>query len=672
MGRSQTTAKLANFDTCMHCKLSPALVDSYAAVIPAQPDLALDKSKWRVLGGTQDRPAERASRPSQKSETNRRMLSRGACAMSDGSTECLGFSFGSFRLIPERQLLVGGEKPVNLGGRGLELLHALVEHSGKVVSKDELIARIWPDTCVSESNLKVQIAALRRALGEGRRGDRYIATVSGRGYRFVAPVERHGTSRVQGETAAPEHNLSLGWTRPLGRDNILDALLLELPVRRFITIVGPGGIGKTTVALALANMLLESYRDGVWLVDLAALRDPDCVPRAIAAALGIPAEGGTRALPFILRHKNMLIVLDCCEHLIGAVASIAGDIVSAAPELHVIATSREPLRANGETVRRLGPLATPPEGEPLTVAEAIQFPAIQLFVERATSAHQGFDLNENNVRVVAEICRRLDGIALAIELAARRTDAFAAPELLSLLKDRFQLLTHGRRTDLPRHQTLAAAIDWSYELLPENERVVLSRLSVFVGTFLLESAIAVVSDDKESEANIAADIGNLVAKSLVSVETSGQSLQYRLLDSMRAYARQKLEQSGEVADLLRRHARYHLELFRRAEAEWENRPPEDWLADYGRCIDDVRAGLNWAFSDGADADLGAALTAMSGPSWIHLSLVDECRHKTDRALDASWDQACDNGRLCSGIVTYRGKNSTETRTLRKHPDSSFS
>jgi predicted ATPase/DNA-binding winged helix-turn-helix (wHTH) protein len=564
--------------------------------------------------------------------------------MNDVSTEYLEFSFDPFRLIPERQLLLEDEKPVNLGARGLELLHALVEHSGEVVSKDELIARIWPDTCVSESNLKVQIAALRRALGEGRRGDRYIATVSGRGYRFVAPVERHATSHAQHETTAPQHNLSLEWIRPLGRNDVIDALLLELPVRRFITIVGPGGIGKTTVAIAVANMLLESYRDEVWLVELAALRDPDRVPSAIAAALGVPAEGGTKALPSILRHKNMLIVLDCCEHLVDAVASIAGDIVSAAPELHVIATSREPLRANGETVRRLGPLATPLEGEPLTVADAIQFPAIQLFVERASAAQQGFELNESNVKVVAEICRRLDGVALAIELAARRTDAFAASELLSLLKDRFQLLTHGRRTDPPRHQTLAAAIDWSYELLPENERVVLRRLSVFVGAFVLESAIAVVSDNNGSKTHIAADIGNLVAKSLVSVETTGHSAQYRLLDSMRAYARQKLEKSGEVAALLRRHAQHHLALFRRPEAEWENRPPEDWLADYGRCIDDVRAAQNWAFSDGGDADLGAGLTAVCAPFCNHRSLVDDCRRNTDRALDASWDQARDNGR----------------------------
>jgi predicted ATPase/DNA-binding winged helix-turn-helix (wHTH) protein len=609
--------------------------DSYGAAIRARPDLAIDKSVRCVLGGTQQALAERASRPSNKSQIDGRILSRRECRMSDVSIDYLEFSFGPFRLIPERQLLVEGEKPVSLGARGLELLHALVEHAGEVVNKDELIARIWPDTSVSEGNLKVQMAALRRALGESTRGDRYIATVSGRGYRFVAPVEGHGTSHTPHATAAPENNLALGWTRPLGRDDVIDALLLELPIRRFITVVGPGGIGKTTVALALANVLLGRYRDGVWLVDLAALRDPGLVPRAIAAALGIPAEGGTKALPFILRHKNMLIVLDCCEHLVDTVAPIAGDIVSAAPELHVIATSREPLRANGETVRRLGPLATPMEGEPLSVADAIRFPAIQLFVERATAAHEGFELNESNVEVVAEICRRLDGIALAIELSARRTDAFAPSELLSLLKDRFQLLTQGRRTDPPRHQTLAAAIDWSYELLPENERVVLRRLSVFVGTFVLESAIAVVSDDKRSKTDIAADIGNLVAKSLVSVETTGQSIQYRLLDSMRAYARQKLEKSGEVAALLRRHAQHHLALFRRTEAEWENRPPEEWLADYGRCVDDVRAAQNWAFSDRGDADLGAALTAVSAPFWIHLSVVDECRSNTDRAPNTS-------------------------------------
>jgi DNA-binding winged helix-turn-helix (wHTH) protein len=192
-----------------------------------------------------------------KSEIERGVLSRLGYPMSNVSSGYLEFSFGPFRLIPEQQLLVEGEKPVTLGARGLELLRVLVEHAGEVVSKEELIARIWPDTCVSESNLKVQIASLRRALGEGRRDERYVATVSGRGYRFVAPVKRQSASHEQGKTAAaPEHNLVSGWTRPLGRDQIIDALLRELPVRRFITIVGPGGIGKTTVALALANVLV--------------------------------------------------------------------------------------------------------------------------------------------------------------------------------------------------------------------------------------------------------------------------------------------------------------------------------------------------------------------------------------------------------------------------------
>jgi DNA-binding winged helix-turn-helix (wHTH) protein len=242
-------------------------------------------------------------------------------AMNDVCSGYIEFSFGPFRLIPEQQLLVEDGKPVSMGARCLELLRVLVEHSGQVVSKDELIACIWPDTCVSESNLKVQIAALRRALGEGRRGERYIATVSGRGYRFVAPVKRQDAFHGQGKTAgAPEHNLVPGWTRLLGRDQIIEALIRELAARRFTAIGGPGGVGKTTVALALANLLGGGYRDDVCLVELAAWRDSNLVPSATAAALadGIPAEEGAEALPSFLRHKNMLIVLDCGDHLAAA------------------------------------------------------------------------------------------------------------------------------------------------------------------------------------------------------------------------------------------------------------------------------------------------------------------------------------------------------------------
>jgi DNA-binding winged helix-turn-helix (wHTH) protein len=233
----------------------------------------------------------------------------------------LEFSFGPFRLIPEQQVLLEDGKPVSVGARGLELLRVLVERSGKVVSKDELIACIWPDTCVSESNLKVQIAGLRRALGEGRRGERYVATVNGRGYRFVAPVKRQDALHEQGNTAVDsEYNRVPGWIRVLRHDQIIEALTRELPARRCNTIGGPGGIGQTTVALALANLLVRGYRDDVRVVELAGLPDSQLLQSAIVAALaaGIPVEGGAEALPSFRQHKSMLIVLEYTDHLAAA------------------------------------------------------------------------------------------------------------------------------------------------------------------------------------------------------------------------------------------------------------------------------------------------------------------------------------------------------------------
>lgn len=578
----------------------------------------------------------------------------------DNNSSAQEFSFGAFRLFPDRQLLLEGDAPVKIGARTLELLSALVERPGELVGKDELMARIWPDTSVGESNLKVQIATLRRALGDGHQGQRYVATANGRGYRFVAPVARSG---VRHASAVGVHNLAGGWTRPLGRDEVIETLKSQLAINKLMTVVGPGGIGKTTVALALANSLLQEYADGVWVVELAALQAPHLVAEAIRAALGpqVRSEGEAQALPLLLRDRRMLIVLDCCEHLVEAAAAIAEDIVRQAPNVHVLATSREPLRANGEAVYRLGSLAVPPEGALLPAAETIRYPAVQLFVERAASAQRGFRLTDQNAKFVAEICRRLDGIALAIELAARRTDAFTPSKLLALLSDRFSLLNCGRRTDLPRHQTLAAAIDWSFDLLPESERAILCRLSIFQGAFALESAIAVATGEDEADAAIVAGIGNLVSKSLVAAEMSGLGLQYRLLDSMRAYARQKLVESGGLSDVARRHAHHHWALFLRAESEWQNRPPADWFAEFGRCIDDARSALDWAFSAEGDAELGASLAAVSVPLWIHLSLVDECRRQMERALDASWDRGADNGRIEMKLSAALGTALLQTR-----------
>ncbi|GLK79109.1 ATP-binding protein [Methylopila turkensis] len=553
------------------------------------------------------------------------------------------FRFGRFRLVPAQQALFKDETPIRLGSRALDLLQALVERPGEIIARDELMARIWPDTSVADANLKVQVAALRRALGDGSESDRFVATSNGRGYRFVAPVERRGSLIAASPTSAKLHNLPSSWTPPLGRDDVIDRLARDVPAKRFITIVGPGGIGKTTVAIALARTLIDQYRDGVWIIDLAALRDPKLLPGVIASTVGagVYLQNGATALPVMLSDMNMLIVLDCCEHLVDAVARIVEDIVRQAPMVHVAATSREPLRAMGEIVERLQPLATPPDA-PLTAAEALRFPAVELFVERAAAAERGFALTDANAEAVAGICRKLDGIALAIELAARRADAFAIPELLSLLSDRFRLLTRGRRTDLPRHQTLLAAIDWGFDLLPACEQETLRRLSMFAGSFTLHSALAVASEGV-APGDFADRLGALVSKSLVCAENSGGSIHYRLLDSIRAYALRQAEERDEVATLSRRHAEHVLALFLRAEREWERRPSAAWLDEHGRSIDDLRQSLDWAFSDHGDATLGAAMTAASIPIWTARSLVDECRRHMERALDARWPRDHDDG-----------------------------
>jgi predicted ATPase/DNA-binding winged helix-turn-helix (wHTH) protein len=548
-----------------------------------------------------------------------------------------GFSFGPFEFLPAQQLLLEGEKPVRLGSRALEILAALVERPGELVTKRELMARAWPNIVVELGNLKVHVAALRRALGEGRPGGRYIATVSGRGYRFVAPVKPSGPGAapaLHGAAAPRAHNLPTVPTRTIGRLHTIDALRRQLPQSRFVTVVGSGGIGKTTVALAVAESLVPAYEHGVGLVDLAPLQDRHFVPSAVAAALGltISTENEVPGLIASLREKQMLIVLDSCEHVIEAAASVAEQIVRYTPRVHVLATSREPLRAAGEHVHRLSPLKSPSSSFGLTAAKALTFSAVQLFVERAAASVDGFQLTDADAPVVADICRKLEGIALAIELAATRVDAFGMRELSALLNDRFRLLQQGTRTALTRHRSLAAALDWSYEFLFEQERIILRRLSVFAGVFTLESASAVAQGTGVTVPEVIEGVANLVAKSLVSADIGGAVVRYRLLDATRAYALQKLTESGELDALARRHAEHHRDLFERAEAEWAMRPGAKWQADYGREIDDVRSALKWAFSQGGDVSIGVTLTVAAIPLWMHLSLMDECRMCVERAL----------------------------------------
>jgi predicted ATPase len=285
-------------------------------------------------------------------------------------------------------------------------------------------------------------------------------------------------------------NLTTPLTRIVGRDDTIAALTTQLAQRRFLTIVGPGGIGKTTVGVAVAEKVSASYEDGVWFVGLAPLPDPDVVASALSTVLGIslPSANPVSGLAGWLRDKRALIVLDSCEHVIGAVAAIAEAILKAAARVSILATSREPLRAEGEWVHRLSPLELPPRSDDLTPERALQYSAVQLFNERALAIADGFALDGDDIAPVIEICHRLDGMPLALELAAARVDAFGVKGLAARLDNRFTVLTNGRRTALPRHQTLRAAMDWSYEVLPETEQLILRRVAVFHGDFTINAA----------------------------------------------------------------------------------------------------------------------------------------------------------------------------------------
>jgi predicted ATPase/DNA-binding winged helix-turn-helix (wHTH) protein len=550
------------------------------------------------------------------------------------------FSFGSFRLLRDQRLLLKGDKSVRLGGRAHEILAALVERPGVVVTKEELFARVWPKQFVEEGNLKFQVASLRKALGDGQGGNRFIANIPGRGYSFVGPVTssegRLPPSGTKVPTAQPGQ-LPAPLGRIVGRSDTIVALATKLPEDRFITIVGPGGIGKTTVAAAVADALAATFDDGVHFVDLAPLSDPALVTSALAASLGVAvrAENAIRSLISFLEDKRILIVLDNCEHVIETAASLVEEVFRGAGGAHILATSREPLRAGGEHVHRLAPLAMPRVSQELTAAQALASPAVQLFVERAAASLHTFELTDKDAPVVAELCRRLDGIALAIEIVAGSVHAFGVGELATLMDGRLRLLMPGRRTAQSRHQTLRRTLDWSYELLSEIERVTLRRLGIFAGIFTWESAGAVLERGDAPTADVVDSISNLIAKSLVTAIPEGKIFYYRLLDTTRAYALVKLNESGEAGLLARRHAEHYREVLAQAQIEWHQRPTVEWLEAYRYLIDHVRAALDWAFSTSGDAAVGVSLTAAAVPLWFQLLLVTECCERVERALFAS-------------------------------------
>jgi predicted ATPase/DNA-binding winged helix-turn-helix (wHTH) protein len=582
-------------------------------------------------------------------------------------------SFGPYRLLAAQRLLLEGDKPVRLGSRAFDVLTALVERAGEVVSKEELIARAWPKTFVEEANLKIQVSALRRALGDGQGDNRYVVNVVGRGYNFVAPIRKEEPSRAPpSPTIAPAvpHNLPFATIRMIGREEIATALVAQLSQQRLVTVVGPGGIGKTTVGLAVAERMIGAYEHGVWMVDLAPLGDPSLVPSAVATVLGleIRTENPLPALVAALRDNRMLLMLDNCEHVIDAAAGLAEAVLSGAPGVTILATSRELLGVQGERVHRLGPFDSPEPSPGMTAKEAAAFPAVQLFVERVTAIVEDFALTDANAPLVVAICRRLDGLPLAIEFAAPRVEALGVAGLATGLDDSLRLLGTQRRAAMPRHRTMQAVVDWSYGLLSEDEQRFFRALGIFAGSFTVEAAAAVAIDTPDAPCEAIDRLADLVAKSLVVADVSGARPRFRLLDTTRAYSIDQLDASGERARLARRHAEYCRSLFECAEGEAATRPADEWLADYAREIDNVRAALDWAFSQGGDASIGVALTAAAVPLWMQLSMVEECGGRAERALavlgagesrDARHEMKL-QAAVAASLMYHRGGGSPET------------
>jgi predicted ATPase/DNA-binding winged helix-turn-helix (wHTH) protein len=465
------------------------------------------------------------------------------------------FLFGTFTLVPALPQLLEDGVPVRVGSRALAILLLLVERAPQLISHDEILAQVWPDTFIDQINLRVHLNGLRKILREGP-DTRYIVNIRGQGYRFTAPITRR---QAPVEDHSMPSNVPHGLIKLIGRAAEVEAITAALSARRFVTIVGPGGVGKTSVALEVAHNLVGAYRDGACMVDLTNISEP-AVNTALFTALQLPQTTDLTDLRRHLRDRHVLFVLDNCEQLVEAAASLAENLLRYGANITVLVTSREPLRAEGEWVFRLSGLETPPPTENIDAAHARAFPAIELFVERAESGSEPFTFTDAEAPLLAEVCRRLDGIPLAIELAAARVGLFGITGLAAPLGEAFALLTRSRRTAPSRHKTLRATLDWSFNLLSTSEQTLLTRLSVFHSHFTREAAVAVAACNTMSTFHVLNGLTELIAKSLAVASLHESTVVFRLLETTRMYAAGKFTEKVEQDEILRRHTEYSLQV----------------------------------------------------------------------------------------------------------------
>ena len=545
------------------------------------------------------------------------------------------YRFGAFRLLPAQRQLFEGGVPVKLGGRSFDMLLTLVEQHERAISKRELMDKVWPNRIVEENNLHVQVALLRKVLGAGA-----ITTIPGRGYRFVLPLGAEpaaaeqvaGTATVPSRSPVSAHKSNLPEELGLlcGREQDVEAIRALLAQHRLVSIVGAGGIGKTRLAQTVAHGYRDTFPDGVWMVEFAGVTDRELVSAHLAGALAIPYGANktpSDAIVAALAPQVALLVFDNCEHLLESVATIVEAIAQAAASIRVLVTSQEPLKTTEEHVYRLNTLAVP--AAETSAADASTYGAIALFVARAEALDPRFRLTADNAAAVIEVCRRLDGIPLALELAAARLPLLGVEGLRARLDERFHVLTGGARYVLRRHQTLRAAFDFSHGLLSETERTVFRRAGVFVSSFAIDAAQAVCADAALDRWQVLDALGGLVDKSMVVAE-GGRTPRLHLLETARAYALEKLADGGETAQLLERHAHAVASQIANTYHDYVHVAEAEWLARYEPELDNLRAALGWAFAH--DSELAVALIGDSLKLWQELGLGPEALRHCEQAV----------------------------------------
>jgi len=546
------------------------------------------------------------------------------------------YVFGAWEIDCARRELRANGTSVPLGSRAFEIIQALVQSSGELVTKEDLMARVWSNAIVEDNTLQVHISAIRKALGTDRA---MLRTVSGRGYRLLGSwTIQQGSG--SGELEAPQRqrtsdhafrtNVPVAASALIGRETAVQHLRDLLSAYRVVTLAGPGGIGKTVLAAEVARTLFRALDRDVLFVELISVADPNLVPSAVAGVLGLQLGGdliSPEPAARAIGARKLLLVLDNCEHVVDAAATMAETLVRSCPHVTILATSREVLRIEGEYVYHVPALEvpSPQETEPEHV---LGQSAVQLLVARIAALRSDFAPESGNLDAVGEICRHLDGIPLAIEFAAARSAALGVRQVAARLHDRFGLLTGGRRTALPRHQTLRATLDWSYELLPESERRLLCQVAIFPTAFTLEAATTVAN---ATASTVADGISSLVSKSLLTLDGPVPRRRWRLLETIRAYAHEKLLAGGEFPAIARRHARHYRARLREIEAQWREGRSED-PAEIAEVVANTRAALDWAFSTAGDEQKGVKLTVASVSLWLRLSLLGECRERAERAL----------------------------------------